>query len=222
MRSSQNPNPRPSSRPARVRRIAAAAAIASACAASLAAIAIASAGAPTVKATHNAKLGRIVVDAHGRTIYVLSPETARHLLCKTRECFEVWPPLTVPSRKTMLKAGAGVRGRLAILRRSNGMLQLTLNGMPLYHFSGDGRKGEAKGQHIHSFGGVWHVIRARHGASMRWSGTATSSSMSATSSEEAATSSTSSPAATTTSTSSTATTTATTTTSTSTYKYPPY
>lgn len=186
MRTPKNPNPRPPRRPARLRRLIVIAGLALALAASLAAIAIASAGAPTVKAAHNAKLGKIVVDSHGRTLYVLSPETTRHLLCKSRECFEVWPPLTVPSRKTKLKAGAGVHGRLAILRRSNGMLQVTLSGMPLYRFAGDSRKGEAKGQHIHSFGGIWHVISAARsgGRSMHWSsgsGTTSTASGSATS-----------------------------------------
>ncbi len=200
--------------------------------ASLVAIAFASAGAPTVRAMHNAKLGRIVVDAHGRTLYVLSPETTRHLLCKTRECFEVWPPLTVPSRKTMLKKGAGVRGRLTILRRSNGMLQVVLNGMPLYHFAGDSKKGEAKGQHIHSFGGVWHVVPARKGTSksksMSWSGTSTTSTgATMTSSTEwpastssSATSSITSPTLSTTSTMSTTSTTVTKSTTTSCF-YPP-
>jgi predicted lipoprotein with Yx(FWY)xxD motif len=176
MRSSEMPNPRPF-RGRRRGRLTAVALMTAAFAASLAAIAIASAGTPTVKSAHNKKLGQIVVDAHGRSLYVLSPETARHLLCKTRECFASWPPLTVASRKTKLKKGAGVHGRLTILRRSSGKLQVMLDGMPLYHYIGDVRKGEVKGQNIHTFGGVWHVVSARrHSKSMSWSGTSTTSS----------------------------------------------
>jgi predicted lipoprotein with Yx(FWY)xxD motif len=129
-------------------------------AASLAAMALA-ASALTVSSASSSQLGeQIVVDGQGRTLYVLSPETTHRLLCKSSECLKFWPPLTVHSSKTKLKAGSGVHGRLAILRRSNGVLQVTLGGLPLYRYSGDHAKGEANGQSIHSFGGTWHVLSA--------------------------------------------------------------
>lgn len=131
---------------------------------SFAAIALA-AGGLTVTSASNSMLGQqIVVDAHGNTLYALSPETTHHLLCKSRECLKFWPPLTVRSSKTKLKAGPGVHGRLGILRRGKA-LQVTLGGLPLYRYSGDSAKGEANGQHIHSFGGTWHVLSARSTAS---------------------------------------------------------
>jgi predicted lipoprotein with Yx(FWY)xxD motif len=132
----------------------------------LAAVALASGASSTVTSASNEKLGkRIVVDAHGRTLYVLSPETVHHLLCKSSECLKFWPPLTVRSSKTMLKAGSGVHGRLATFRRNNGELQVTLGGLPLYRFAADHTKGEANGQGIHSFGGTWHVLSAKSSAS---------------------------------------------------------
>jgi len=121
--------------------------------------------APTVGSATNAKFSeKIVVDARGRTLYALSPESTHHLLCKSSECLKAWPPLTVRSSKTKLVAGSGVHGHLGILRRSNGMLQVTLSGMPLYHFSGDSAKGAANGEGIKSFGGTWHAISAATGA----------------------------------------------------------
>ncbi len=134
--------------------------------ASFAAMALASgSAAPSVGSGANAKFEQqIVLDAHGRTLYALSPETTRHLLCKSGECLSVWPPLTVRSRKAKLTAGPGVHGRLGIMRRSNGMLQVTLRGLPLYHFSGDGGKGSASGEGIKSFGGTWHALSAASGA----------------------------------------------------------
>jgi predicted lipoprotein with Yx(FWY)xxD motif len=128
---------------------------------SLAAMAFAAGGAVTVSSASNSTLGeQIVVDAHGRTLYALSPETTHHLLCKSSECLKFWPPLTVRSSKTKLLAGPSVHGHLAILRRSNGVLQVTLGGLPLYRYSGDQAKGAANGQGIHSFGGNWHVVNA--------------------------------------------------------------
>ena len=46
------------------------------------------------------------------------------------------------------------------MRRSNGVLQVTLDGLPLYHFAGDNAAGQANGQSLHGFGGTWHVLPA--------------------------------------------------------------
>jgi len=129
---------------------------------SFAAMALASSStAPTVGSATNAKFGeQIVVDAHGRTLYALSPETTHHLLCKSSECLKFWPPLTVHSSNAKLKSGAGVHGHLGILRRAHRIFQITLDGLPLYRFSGDSAKGQADGENVKSFGGTWHVISA--------------------------------------------------------------
>lgn len=128
---------------------------------SLVGVALAAGGSVTVGSASSSTLSeQVVVDSQGRTLYALSPETAHHLLCKSGECLKFWPPLTVHSSKTKLETGPGVHGHLAILRRSNGVLQVTLGGLPLYRFSGDHGKDEANGQSIKSFGGTWHVIAA--------------------------------------------------------------
>lgn len=114
-----------------------------------------------VSATSNQKLGKtVVVEAHGRTLYALSPETTHHLLCKSATCLQNWPPLTVRSAKLKLRGGPGVQGHLGVLRRSNGKLQVTLRGMPLYSFAGDSTKGQANGEGIMAFGGTWHAVRS--------------------------------------------------------------
>jgi predicted lipoprotein with Yx(FWY)xxD motif len=126
-----------------------------------AAVALAAPGLVRINSTSNSKLGeRVTVNAQGLTLYALSPETASHLLCKSSECLSFWPPVTVPSRKTKLKAGSGVQGRLGVFRRSDGRLQVTLRGLPLYRFAKDRTKGEANGQGINSFGGTWHAVSA--------------------------------------------------------------
>jgi hypothetical protein len=68
--------------------------------------------------------------------------------------------VTVKSSKVKLKAASGVQGHLGLLKRSNGVLQVTLRGEPLYRFSGDSAKGQAHGQGIESFGGKWHAVTA--------------------------------------------------------------
>jgi predicted lipoprotein with Yx(FWY)xxD motif len=124
-------------------------------------LALASSSSPVVRSAANETLHEtLVVDSHGRTVYVLSPETTHHLLCRSRACFALWPPLTVRSRSVKLQAGPGVHGHLGLLRRSNGTLQVTLGGLPLYRYSGDSSAGEANGNGIRSFGGTWHVVRS--------------------------------------------------------------
>jgi predicted lipoprotein with Yx(FWY)xxD motif len=119
----------------------------------------------TLNSASSSMLGKpVVVNPQGRTLYALSPETSKHLLCKSKECLGNWPPLTVKSAKTKLKAGSGVSGKLAVLRRSNGKFQVTLNGRPLYRFSGDKGKAESNGEGIESFGGTWHAVKASSAA----------------------------------------------------------
>src|SRR5262245_38733664 len=62
----------------------------------------------TVRSASNAKLRKQgVVNPQGRTLYVLSPETSKHLLCKSKECLTNWPPVLAKSAKAKLKAGTG-------------------------------------------------------------------------------------------------------------------
>lgn len=134
--------------------------------ATFAAVALGAGGGVIVGSASNSKLGkRVVVNAQGRILYALNPETTHHLLCTSAACLKAWLPLTVPSRKTKLRSGSGVDGRLGVLRRSDGRLQVTLGGRPLYRFSGDHAKGEANGEGIESFGGIWHAVSAAPGAS---------------------------------------------------------
>jgi len=89
---------------------------AAALAAVIAAIALA-AGSPTVRASSNSSLGvKVLADAHGATLYVLTPESEHHLLCTSSACLKLWPPLTVGSRSSKLTLGAGVHGHLACCR----------------------------------------------------------------------------------------------------------
>lgn len=102
---------------------------------------------------------RIVVNAKGLTLYRLKPETTKRVLC-TAGCLGPWPPLTVPSAKTKIVAGKGVKGKLTIFR-SGGKFRVALRGYPLYTFTGDSSRGTAAGNGLQSFGGTWLVVSAK-------------------------------------------------------------
>jgi predicted lipoprotein with Yx(FWY)xxD motif len=141
-------------------------AIAAAALITVVATALAAGSSLTLSSNASSMLGKpVVVNPQGRTLYRLSPETSKHLLCKSKECLTNWSPLTVKSAKTKLKAGSGVKGKLGLLHRSNGTLQATLNGLPLYRYSGDSAKDDVNGEGIESFGGTWHAVRASSSAS---------------------------------------------------------
>jgi len=122
--------------------------------------ALAGTPAPTVKTSANHKLNEtIVVNPAGRTLYALSPETTKHLLCRESYCLELWPPLILP-HGAKLRAGKGVHGKLGLLRRSGGKMQVTLRGKPLYRYNEDHKAGEARGEGLETFGGTWHAVTA--------------------------------------------------------------
>jgi predicted lipoprotein with Yx(FWY)xxD motif len=130
------------------------------------ATALAAGSSLTLGSNADSMLGKpVVVNPQGRTLYHLNPETSRHLLCKSKECLTNWPPLTVKSAKTKLKAGSGVSGKLGLLHRGNGTFQVTLNGLTLYRYAGDSAKGDVNGEGIESFGGTWHAVKASSSAS---------------------------------------------------------
>jgi predicted lipoprotein with Yx(FWY)xxD motif len=115
----------------------------------------------TLRVADNPTVRRlIVVDERGRTLYRLTTETFTRLLC-TGSCTRTWLPVTVASRRTELVAGPGVAGRLALVRRPGGRLQVTLRGHPLYRFAGDRAAGQANGRGLRSGGALWQVVLAR-------------------------------------------------------------
>jgi predicted lipoprotein with Yx(FWY)xxD motif len=79
----------------------------------------------------------------GMTLCRLSPDTRSHLLCTGAAFVGFWPPLTVTSPHTTLRKGLGITGKLAVFRRPDRTFQVTLRGMSLCRFAGDGSKGQA-------------------------------------------------------------------------------
>jgi predicted lipoprotein with Yx(FWY)xxD motif len=170
---------RPSGARGRRTTIMSVAAVAGFVAALLAAVALAST-AHTVKTAHNAQLGKtILVDSHGATLYELKTETAHHLLCANQSCLGLWPPLKTTKTAKLTKP-SGVKGKLGRIHRK-GFWQVTLGGVPLYHFAADhGKKGSVFGNGIHfSPTATWHVV-SEHGTS-KSPNTTTSTSTSTTS-----------------------------------------
>lgn len=111
---------------------------------------------PTVKVATDAKLGKILVAANGKTLYAFAADTANTSACYDA-CAQNWSPLTIASGEPV--APADLKGKLATASRRDGSRQITHNGRPLYFFVGDQKAGDATGEGISSFGGTWSVVK---------------------------------------------------------------
>jgi predicted lipoprotein with Yx(FWY)xxD motif len=96
----------------------------------------------------------VLTNAKGFTLYWFAPDTPTTSKCNG-SCVTYWPPVKGPAT-----AGAGVTGKLATIKRSDGSVQATYNGHPLYTYVADTAPGQAKGNGLNLSGGVWHEVTA--------------------------------------------------------------
>ena len=91
-------------------------------------------------------MGTILVAASSNhTVYTFDSDTPGVSKC-SGGCATTWPPLTVPAGTTPT-AGPGVTGQLGTITRSDGSLQVTYKGMPLYFFHSDAKAGDTMGNY---------------------------------------------------------------------------
>jgi predicted lipoprotein with Yx(FWY)xxD motif len=103
---------------------------------------------PVIASAEKAKVGTVVVDGQGRTLYRFTAEEQGRPVC-TGACVTTWPPAIAPR-------ASGLPAHVATVRREDGKLQLTYDGYPLYRYSGDTSAADANGEGV---GGQWFVVR---------------------------------------------------------------
>ena len=104
------------------------------------------------------KLGPILVNSKGHTLYLFKKDTNGKSSC-SGSCAKFWPPLLSHGKPT---AGSGVKASLlGRTRRSNGSLQVTYNKHPLYAYSLDTKAGQTKGEGVLAFGAKWYAVSAK-------------------------------------------------------------
>ena len=115
-----------------------------------------SSGGATV-ALASSKLGKILVDSRGHTLYLFQADTGSTSTCNGA-CASAWPPLTTTGKPI---AGPGVSAsKLGTTKRSDGTTNVTYNGHPLYTFIGDSSPGQTTGERNTGFGAEWDVLSA--------------------------------------------------------------
>jgi predicted lipoprotein with Yx(FWY)xxD motif len=112
-------------------------------------------GRPASVGVSSTGLGDVLVDRHGRTLYLFARDAGTVSAC-TGACAVNWPPLRV--RGTPV-AGTGARqSDVGTTARPDGISQLTYNGHPLYTFANDKKPGDTNGEGINAFGGSWFAV----------------------------------------------------------------
>jgi predicted lipoprotein with Yx(FWY)xxD motif len=112
----------------------------------------------TIDVASNATWGKFLAMDGGWTVYRLTKDKTDKSTC-FGGCLKVWPPVLLAKGQTKPR-GDGV-GHLGTLRRPNGTLQVTYEGIPLYLFVGDVKVGEVTGNGKDKFG-TWWVVNPAH------------------------------------------------------------
>ena len=106
-------------------------------------------------ATGQTDVGTVLVDKSGKTLYAFAADAKDHSNC-SGSCATYWPPVTVA--KGTPTASKDVSATLGTTTRSDGSMQLTVNGWPMYTYAGDAKAGDATGQGKNLSGGLWWVV----------------------------------------------------------------
>lgn len=93
----------------------------------------------------------VLTNAKGLTLYWFAPDTSTMSKCNG-SCAQYWPPVKGPVTET------GLKGTFGTIKRTDGSIQATYDGHPLYTYISDTTPGQAKGNNLNASGGLWHEV----------------------------------------------------------------
>jgi predicted lipoprotein with Yx(FWY)xxD motif len=109
-------------------------------------------GGALVNVGQSSALGSFLVDSKGMTLYLFTKDSPNTSNCYGG-CASYWPPLLTSGAPV---AGSGVTASmLGTTKRTDGSIQVTYNGWPLYYYVSDKSAGDTSGENVQ---GVWFVI----------------------------------------------------------------
>ena len=95
-----------------------------------------------------AHAGSMLTAKNGMTLYVFDKDVGSVSSCYN-DCAKKWPPY-------LGKKGDAVMAHFVLTKRTDGAMQWTYDGKPLYFFAGDKKKNDKAGD---GKGGVWHIVK---------------------------------------------------------------
>ncbi len=102
------------------------------------------------------KLGMVIVNSEGLTLYDFHKDKGTTSSCYGA-CEQAWPPLLTEGEP---QVGNGAKvALLGTTKRKDGTTQVTYAGHPLYTFVEDKKPGEANGNDVSAFGAEWYALQ---------------------------------------------------------------
>ncbi len=95
-----------------------------------------------------AQAAEMLTDKNGMTLYTFYKDAGGVSACYD-DCAAMWPAYTG-------KEGDAMEKDWALAKRTDGTMQWTYDGKPLYFYAEDKAKGDMNGD---GKGGVWHIIK---------------------------------------------------------------
>jgi predicted lipoprotein with Yx(FWY)xxD motif len=103
----------------------------------------------------DSKFGPMLFDQRKQAIYLFDIETTDRPKCYG-DCADAWPPVLTDGAPI---AGDAVKGSLlGTTQRSDGTVQVTYGGHPLYYYAHE-KPGEVKCHDVFLNGGTWYVVK---------------------------------------------------------------
>jgi predicted lipoprotein with Yx(FWY)xxD motif len=113
------------------------------------------AAAGSAVSVRSTSLGKTLVDAQGRTLYLF--EGDRPNVSKLSAAgLSVWPRFIAAGN--VKATGGTLAGRIGTITSPSGIRQVTYNSHPLYYYAPDTKPGSTLGQRLNEFGGLWYVL----------------------------------------------------------------
>jgi predicted lipoprotein with Yx(FWY)xxD motif len=113
-------------------------------------------GAGVVSLGNAQKLGMVLVDSNGMTLYDFHKDKGTTSSCYG-PCAEGWPPMLTEGEPTVGNGASA--SKLGTTERKDGTMQVTYAGHPLYTFVEDKKPGEANGNDVSAFGAQWYALK---------------------------------------------------------------
>jgi predicted lipoprotein with Yx(FWY)xxD motif len=106
--------------------------------------------------TAQSSLGTVLTNTQGFTVYWFAKDSMTASNCSSA-CTTFWPPVI---GTPVAASGVTLSGKLGTITRSDGSVQATYNGHPLYLFKGDTSAGQTSGNGNTGFGALWYAVTA--------------------------------------------------------------
>jgi predicted lipoprotein with Yx(FWY)xxD motif len=106
-----------------------------------------------LRATTSEKIDTFVTDGNGITLYMFTKDSNKKPTC-IGQCANTWSPLLVSAPGKIFPDGIDPQA-VGYVERPEGTCQVTIDGQPLYYFSGDKAPGDINGQGVK---GTWFAV----------------------------------------------------------------